>query len=138
MWVIVIFAIFLAILITAIFSFGFRNTGPWGSIWIFFAIIFLVALVAGEWATPVGPAVYGLYWVPIVFITLIVAFIIAAATPTPGGMRPRRYRRFDSGKIRTEDEDDITTDDEGTAAISVFVYIILVLLIIAAIAGFFR
>lgn len=132
-----IFAIIIAIVVTAIFSYGFKNTGPWGNIWVFFAIIFLVALVAGEWTTPVGPAIYGIYWIPVMFITLVIAFIIAASTPTPGGMRPfRRKRKIDSNNI--ENENDINPEAETTAAISVFVYVIIILLIIAAIAGWFR
>lgn len=147
MWTLIIFSLFIAITITAIFTLFFRNTGPWGGFWIFFLIIFLVAMIAGEWTTPVGPHLYGFYWVPAVFLALVVAFIIAAATPTPGGMRPTRRRPFEKpGSARKSGHDLIDASDSdpeaGTepeastsVAIGAFVWVVLFLLFIAAIGG---
>jgi hypothetical protein len=147
MWTIIIFSLFIAIIITAIFTLFFKNTGPWGGFWIFFVIVFLVAMIAGEWTTPVGPHLYGFYWVPAVFLALVVAFIIAAATPTPGGMRPVRRRPFEkpgSSKATrydeaaaTDPEPEADTEPETTTSVAIgaLVWVVLFLLFIAAIGG---
>jgi hypothetical protein len=83
------FAVFVAAMLTAIFVAGFRRAGPWMSGLWFFLIVLLAAWVGGVWARPVGPAVWGVYWVPFLWIGLLVALLLAAATP---GRRPRSRR----------------------------------------------
>jgi hypothetical protein len=75
----VLFAIGIGLLFTAIFAGLFGRTGPWASIPVFFALIFLAAWVGGVWLAPLGPAIFGVYWIPYLIFGLIVALVLAAA-----------------------------------------------------------
>jgi hypothetical protein len=85
----ILFALLVAGILTAVFAGGFRRRGPWASgIW-FFVVVLLAAWVGGVWARPVGPPIWGLYWVPFLWIGLLFALLLAAASPTPP---PRRLQ----------------------------------------------
>lgn len=99
-------ALLIAIVITVLFTLVFKRTGPWSGVWVFFGIIFLSALAAGLWV-PAGPVVWDIYWVPIVTVGLVVALIIAAATPA---------RRIDNKPPRTTPEERAENTTEGIEA----------------------
>lgn len=134
----ILFALFYAVILTAIFSLVFKNTGPWGGFWIFFFLLFFVSLGAGEWAAPAGPVVWGYYWVPVLIAAVIFALLLAAVTPTPVGPR-----RFNNGAMRKKMVTDKINEEIDTAAtvavLGIFFWILLIILVVAAIAGvFFR
>lgn len=117
---------FIALLVGALFTYGFKTRTPW-VFWIFFMFLFLAALAGGFWLEPVGPVFYGVYWVPVFFFVLIIALIIAAATPVEGPRVPKEpvepERR--NPKVR------------GTAAaFGIFFWLLLLFFIIAIIIGF--
>lgn len=74
----VLAAIFIAVLIAAIFYYGFSSRGPWGSFWTFFLVLLLVIWAASLWTRPVGPVYWGVAWVPLFFVGLIFALLLAA------------------------------------------------------------
>lgn len=74
----IIAAILIAILISAVFYYGFSYTGPWGSFWTFFLVLLLIVWAASLWVEPVGPVYWGVAWVPLFFIGLIFALLLAA------------------------------------------------------------
>jgi hypothetical protein len=58
------------------------ENGPlWDSAIFVFLILYPALWVAKVWVRPVGPLFQGVYWVPLLFVGLIVAFIIAATLP---------------------------------------------------------
>jgi hypothetical protein len=87
----ILFAIGIALVMTAIFAVLFRRTGPWASYLVFFAIIFLGAWAAGVWLAPLGPHIFGVYWIPFLVFGLIFALLLAAMVgPSPPSMWGRR------------------------------------------------
>jgi hypothetical protein len=78
-----LFAAIVALLLTFVFAGACRRCGPWESALWFFVIVLLVTWVGGVWAEPVGPPLWGIYWVPFLGMGLLVALLLAAATPTP-------------------------------------------------------
>jgi hypothetical protein len=78
-----LFALVVALLLTAVFSLGFRNPGPWGVWWVFLLVIFLAAWAGGVWVTPFGPPLFDTYWLPILFVGLFFALLLAAIPPYP-------------------------------------------------------
>jgi len=69
--------------LSAVFIAGFRKRGPWGSS-IFFAIIFLGSWVGGIWFSPLGPPLWGVYWLSFLISGLIFALLLAATvSPLP-------------------------------------------------------
>jgi len=74
------FSIFVALLLSLIFIGAFRTRGPWGSFALFFLIIFLAAWAGSIWIQPVGPLLWGVAWVPILAVALLMALLLAAVT----------------------------------------------------------
>lgn len=75
-------ALLVALLVWAIFAFAFRRPGPFAGVWVAFFLIFLAAWIGGAWANPIGPAAYGVYWLPFLFFALLFALLLAAI-PSP-------------------------------------------------------
>ena len=55
-----LFALVVALVLTAIFAAVFRTTGPWNVWWIFALVVFLAAWAGGLWL-PFGPPLFGVY-----------------------------------------------------------------------------
>lgn len=94
----VLFALGIGLVFTAIFAALLGRSGPWASIPVFFALIFLAAWAGGVWIAPIGPALFGVYWVPFVVFGLIFALLLAAAVRPPvsaatGAKGPRERER---------------------------------------------
>ncbi|HYW97036.1 MAG TPA: hypothetical protein VE870_15690 [Bacteroidales bacterium] len=77
----VLFAFLLSIFLGSIFAFFLRIRGPWNKVWSFAFVLFLAIWAAGVWFTGVGPQVINVSWVPMVFVGILVALILAAMTP---------------------------------------------------------
>lgn len=121
--------IFLAIFIGSIFYFGFRTSGPWGSFWSFLLVIFFGMWVADIWVEPYGPIYWGVAWIDMLFVGLLLAFILAAASP-----RRRLPRR---GKELSESEmlEAARAEAGGVAAFGVFFWLMLIMFITIGIIG---
>ena len=72
-----IFALFIAMAVTAVSVVFLKKRGPWDKAWMFFAVIFLGAWGASIWLVSVGPVLYGVDWLKV----LIIGVLLAAATP---------------------------------------------------------
>lgn len=130
----ILFALFFAIILTAIFGLALKRTGPWSGFWVFFILLFFIALGAGEWAAPRGPSAWGYYWAPGLIAAIIFALILAAATPaeTPSINRKMKNRlKSEEAEEPEEAEETIVV----TAMLGVFFWILIVVLAIIAIIG---
>lgn len=123
-----LFAFFFALLLAAIFGLAFRSRGPWGSIWLFFLILFLATWAGGVWMTPIGAPVWGAYWVPFLFVAVIFALILsAAAVAVPE----------EETTVETVDEQRLEQEERATTAtLGIFFWVLMVVLIIAIIASY--
>jgi thiol:disulfide interchange protein len=81
-----LFAVLVSVLLTAIFLLGLGRKETWRDFLVFFVLVFLATWAGGLWVTPVGPSVWGVYWVPFLFAGLMFALLLAATAP------PRRPR----------------------------------------------
>jgi hypothetical protein len=122
-----LFALGIGLILTAVFAGLFGRSGPWASIPVFFALIFLAAWAGGVWIAPMGPVIFGVYWVPFVVFGLIFALLLAAAMvpereigagEAAGEKRGRRRRRF------------------GTVPFNGFFFGLLALLVVTVIVGY--
>jgi hypothetical protein len=66
----------------------FENGPAWDAAIFVFLILYPALWVAKLWIRPAGPVLLGVYWVPLLFVGLIVASIM-------GATMPRRRRRTD-------------------------------------------
>lgn len=109
-----LFALVIALVLVAIFSFGLRRPGPWGGFLWFFLLVFLGAWAIGAWAEPIGPTAWGVTWLPIFFGALLIALLVAALPPagTPTASTTP------------------TETPEAVAAVGAFFWILLFLLVV--------
>ena len=114
-----IIAVLLSLLLAA--AFGWERPGRPGilpSLIFLFFIIFITTWAIGGWLEPFGPTVLEVYWLPFLFIGLVVALILAAAIP------PRRPRSAREAVRQAE------TASEAQAALGAFFWILFVGLIV--------
>jgi hypothetical protein len=119
-------AVLLVVFLVGSFVFyGLKRRGPWGSFWTFILVIFLGVILFDLWSEPIGPLYYGIAWVDLVIVSLIFAFLLAAATP---GAPPVK-----------KEEDAVSTDSPGArntaVAVGMFFWFLVALFILAI---FFR
>ena len=133
----IISSLFLAMLLTLIFSFGFRNRGPWGSIWSFFIILFLGIWAASFWIIPAGPVYGGIAWLPLLMVGLVLALLLAAAIPSSRSVRQPNRVKPHPNPVPDWDEARVGTDEEPVlVALSAFFWIALTLLVVVVIIGY--
>jgi len=119
-----VFAFLAALLLSLLFTAGFRRPADWANFLIFFVVVFLAAWAGGVWLTPFGPAVWGVYWLPFLLVALVIALILAALVPN----RPPRSRR--QAELQAEEA------AEAETALSVFFWILMVVLLIGIIVHY--
>lgn len=105
---------------------GIKRAGGWPIFVIFFLAVLLASWAASLWLSPLGPRMWGVYWVPILCVGLITAFLMAAMT--------RRHRP--STPSETAMKEQKTTDTAVT--ISFLFWLALILLGILIVGGYMR
>ncbi len=77
----VVAVVFAAILV---YGFGRRAPGPMAGFLFFVAILFFSVWAGAVWITPIGPEIWGVPWMTMLLVGLIIAMIIGAvAAPVP-------------------------------------------------------
>ncbi|MFW6275129.1 MAG: hypothetical protein ACOC2M_00685 [bacterium] len=113
-----LFTLLAGVLIGLIFYYALKLTGPWGTFWSFLVIVTLAGLAADVWLTPAGPVAWGKAWIPTLFVMLIFALLLAAATPL------KHKGRFDETKGPVPSK-----KVQRQAAIGAFFWVLLVVLL---------
>jgi Mn2+/Fe2+ NRAMP family transporter len=128
----ILFAAVIALLLTLIFGLGLGRRGPWSSALIFFLIVFLASWAIGNMVEGSGPEIRGFYWVPFVLGGIIVALLLAAATPL------RIYHHRQNIVEREHQEEVREQSDSSTfdAIYDSFFWAFLVVLLILVILGY--
>ena len=91
-----LFAFLVALVLSVVFTLGFRRQGPWPSPLIFFVVVFMTAWAGGIWLAPVAFS-WRLYWIPFLVFGLIVALLVSAIAPAPPAREaPVKKRAFNA------------------------------------------
>ncbi|MCX2452389.1 hypothetical protein OQX61_14030 [Pedobacter sp. PLR] len=128
----ILFALFFAIMLTAVFSLAFRNTGPWGGFWTFFILLFFISLAAGEWAAQRGPSAWGYYWAPGFIAAIVVALLLAATSPDSAAERARKRAKELRNRPEGAREAEVSV---AATVLGIFFWILIVVLALIALAG---
>lgn len=121
----ILLAFAFALLFAGLFSLVFKRTGPWASFVVLFIVIFLAAWAGGVWIRPVGPALFGIYWLPFLIVGLILALLMAAAA---GSSRPPRTRME---AIRQAEE-----KAEAERAFDAFFWVFIIIMVAIIVLGY--
>lgn len=122
-------ALVIALIIGALFYYGFKRRGPW-AFWVFLLILFFTAWAGSFWIEPAGPLIWGFAWLPIFFWVFIVALVIAAAGETSA---TSRYER--TTDVETTDREITESEAGAAAAFGIFFWVLLGILLAAIIIG---
>jgi len=123
----VVVALAIGVLLTVIFTLGFRRRGPWSNVLLFFLVVFLGTWTAGIWIPPVGPPVRGVFWLSPLMVGLILALLLAAAYPATPRKRPR-----DEIKLKPD------VPAPVVVAVDVFFIVLLILFAVVILIGYLR
>ena len=75
----IISAVVIGTLITIVFAYILKRTGPWTNTGVFFLLVSLAIWAANLWIEPFGPVFLGVYWLPVVTAGLVFALLLASA-----------------------------------------------------------
>lgn len=127
-WSQLIFAILVAAVFTLLFVLGLRRRGPWNNFFVFFLIILLTVWAAALWVGPVGPAFYGIYWLPLIMVGLFVAILLASFRPSIRSGTQTARQAYEEEQKKRELKD----------VFDVFFWILIAFLVILIFIGLFR
>src|SRR5688572_12536836 len=112
-------AMVLAVIVAFIFA-PYRRGNSLVPLIVLFAVLFFAGYAAQFWIVPFGPVMWGVSWFPVLLVILIFALLFSAQ-PT--------HRRT---PVQSE-----VTDNAPAIAISVFIWILFLILLAAVIIGIF-
>jgi ABC-type uncharacterized transport system permease subunit len=78
----ILYAFFLGLIFTAIFTVGFGRERGWGSIFASLFLIFLAVWAGGKWTSQLFLYTHGVYGLPVLIIGLIIILILTALIPS--------------------------------------------------------
>jgi len=113
-------AFILAILVALLFSPN-KSRDSIAPLMVLFFILFFAGLSAQFWIVPFGPVLWGVAWFPVFFIILIFALLFSVPPPRKKSLQGQG-----------------SEVDTTVPVIGVFVWILFIILAIAAIAGLYN
>ncbi len=103
---------------------GWRRTEEdtlWSSALFLFVLTLGFVWLAAIWVRPIGPTIAGIAWIPLIVAGLLVALVLAVATP--GRPRPR-------GALPS------TEEPPSAGALGAFFWVLALVVILALVAGY--
>ena len=128
MYSIGIAAVVVALLFTLLFVLS-GSRGPWDSAWTLFLVLFLALWATGLFINPLGPVYWGIAWVPLISVGLLLAILFMAVTPSR-----RRRRLKDSKIVEVKNPEDADTALAGIT-LGLFFWLLILLFLVAIIIG---
>ena len=122
-----LFALSVALMLSAVFGVGLRTKGPWGSVVLFFFVIFLASWAGGVWLDPFGPFLWGHQWLPFLLAGIIFAVLLAAVVPRES---PESTVELVDAKERQAERKAALT------SLGIFFWVLIAFLIVAVIARY--
>ncbi len=113
-------AFILALLVSLLFAVRSRKGASLTQALVFFFILFMAGIAGQYWIIPFGPVLWGVSWMPLLFIVLIVTLLFASPSPRQHPVK--------------ETENDRSV--QGAVVISLLLWILLLLLLIAVVVGY--
>jgi len=129
-WIDLLFALAIVLLIATAFSLVGRQSGMGRDLLLFVLLLFLGTWALGRWFRPVGPAAWGVFWVPYLIAGLLVALLLIAALAVPG---PRRRVPRTAQEAREE----LQTEAAVTATFGISFWLFLIVALTAIAASYF-
>lgn len=94
-------ALAVAILLTAILAATLPVRRLWRGWLLFFGAVLLAAWAGGVWLPPVGASAVGIYWMPFLFVGLVVALLLAPSIRRRARERSQRAEGAEKVPVET-------------------------------------
>lgn len=79
------------------------HRGPWHNPGILFLIVLLISWAGGIWLTPIGPALYGSYWIPYIIMAGLAALLLVNILPH----KDKKIIRSPEERLEEEEPEDV-------------------------------
>ncbi|HYF67409.1 MAG TPA: hypothetical protein VD884_04700 [Ohtaekwangia sp.] len=122
-------ALTIALLLTILSVFVFKRSGPWGTAWSFFLVLFLGLWALSLYVRAIGPVYWGVSWLPIVFGGIMLSILLIAVMPDASHLRDDVNREKKAGRP-TDIRPDLPIPKAGR-----FFWILIILFVIAILIG---
>ena len=76
-------ALIIALFVLLLFSPRYTKGASIIPIFVFFLVLFLAGVASRYWIIPFGPVLWGIVWLPMFIVIVIVALLFAAPSPYP-------------------------------------------------------
>lgn len=115
-----------ALIITLILTFvlSLFSKRPLRSFTLFFLLLFLISWSGQLWISPVGPVIWGITWVPLLMVAVFFSLLVFALLPAIPAPKESRA--------------DVKAGEGPLIVFGVFFWIILILLTISIVLGYYR
>lgn len=110
-------ALIIALFVLLLFSPRYAKGASIVPIFVFFLVLFLAGLASRYWITPFGPVLWGVAWLPMFLVIVVVALLFASPSP---------YKRKKSIEENTLEE---------ASVVGALIWILLAVLVGLVIAG---
>ncbi|MFL5753257.1 MAG: hypothetical protein ACJ76F_07620 [Bacteroidia bacterium] len=111
-------ALLVTVLLMILFSFFLKR--PMKGLGVFFIIVFLATWTGQLWIVPFGPVQWGIAWIPLFITALFFSLLFFAISPPVASKNPD------------------VTEEAPLIALGLFFWIIVILLIVAIVIGYYR
>jgi len=127
-WMDFLIVLAIALLIAALFASAGTRTATALDLLAFFLLLFLATWALGGWFRPIGPPMWGTYWLSYLIAAVVIAALLVAALSLPGN------------KTRPAAEETRQEAHRATAVLlglGTFFWFFALIAVVAIIAGYF-
>ena len=119
-------AALVSLILTVVSVFFLKRRGPWGSIWIFFLVLFLTLGTVSVYITPIGPVYWGVAWFPITIAGILITILLIAAMP---------HREYRSQDVDDNIAKPVSNAELPATPVGRFFWVLVILFVIAIMVG---
>jgi hypothetical protein len=117
---IILAALFIALMLSFIFTVISPSRTPWRGIFLFFLIIFLSGWAGQLWITPFGPLIGGVSFLPLLIVGVIFSLLIAIPPPISSSKNANG------------------SDEAPVFALGIFFWFLIIILLTSIIIGYYK
>ena len=86
-WVDLVVVLAITLSIAGLFGMGRRKPGAGLDVLVFFLLLFFATWAVGGWFQPLGPPLWGAYWIPYLIAAVLIGMLLCAVMEAAGSPR---------------------------------------------------
>jgi hypothetical protein len=122
-----IFSLIVALIISWIVSIFLNKEGRRSGFFFFFLIVFLITYAGSLWIRPFGPSLFGVFWLPILFVCILAGLFIYRSAPP----RRKQLSRDETLQMLEENEKRKQLEQVTYVTLDILFWLIISLLVLS-------